>query len=64
MFMPEQHVGKNIAAAIQATLEVWCLQEAHRVCLTSDSGGNVANCVKIFIYIAGRRMNCQKYNLK
>ena len=38
MFMPEQHTGENITEAIQATLEAWRLQEAHQVCLTTDSG--------------------------
>ena len=43
MFIPEQHTGENTAEAIQAALEVWGLQEAHQVCLTSDSGSNVVN---------------------
>ena len=60
MFMPEQHTGENIAEAIQATLEAWGLQEAHQVCLTSDSGSNVVNAAK---RLQMTRLACFGHNL-
>ena len=60
MFMSEQHTGENIAEAIQATLEAWGLQQAHQVCLTTDSGNNIINAAE---RLQMTRLACFGHNL-
>ena len=60
MFMPKQHTGENIAEAIQATLEAWGLQQAHQVCLTTDSGSNIINAAE---RLQMTRLACFGHNL-
>ena len=54
------HTGKNIAEAIQATLEAWDLQETCQVCITTDNGSTIINAAE---RLQMTRLVCFGHNL-
>ena len=41
LYLPEDHTGENIAAALRETLESWEIDVSKQVCLTTDNGSNI-----------------------
>ncbi|XDV18076.1 hypothetical protein PO909_023848 [Leuciscus waleckii] len=46
-FFPEDHTGAIIALGLKDALSAWGLDEAHLVCMTTDSGANMVRALEI-----------------